>query len=91
MKAGSLLLALLAGAVGVAQADHDTSYHDGIKHPTGQQQLSKRPYVAPVEKTDTLEGAAITKEDKAEEAKNNVHKPLRLFFLDRRPYQAPKN
>ena len=70
-------LALLLSVVGVAQAELD---HDGIKQPLSQQQLSKRPYVAPVVVVkETFDGAVVDKE--VEQPKK-----LRLHMLDRRPY-----
>jgi hypothetical protein len=73
-------LAVLLATVGVAQAEHDTSYHDGVKHPAGQHQLSKRPYAAPVVDKETFDGAVVDKE--------KVEKPthLNLHMLGRRPY-----
>ena len=76
MKAIIALVALLA-VVGTAQAEQD---QESIKRHAGQQQLSKRPYAAPVEKTDVLEGTVIDKKE--------VEKPKKInaFMLDRRPY-----
>jgi hypothetical protein len=73
-------LAVLLAVVGVAQAEQDTSYHDGIKRPVGQQQLSKRPYAAPVVDKETFDGAVVDKEVVEQPKK------LNLFMLDRRPY-----
>lgn len=69
-------LAVLLAVVGTAQAELD---HDGIKQPAGQQNLSKRPYAAPVVKSESFEGAVV---------KEEVEQPkkLRTFMLDRRPY-----
>jgi hypothetical protein len=78
MKTG-ILLAVLLAVVGVAQAEQDTSYHDGIKRPMAQQQLSKRPYAAPVAK-ETFDGAVVDKEVVEQPKK------IRAFMLDRRPY-----
>jgi hypothetical protein len=72
-------LAVLLAVVGVAQAEHDASYHDGVKHPAGQHQLSKRPYAAPVAK-ETFDGAVIDKEVVEQPKRLNLH------MLDRRPY-----
>ena len=70
-------LAVLLAVVGTAQAELD---HDGIKQPAAtHQNLSKRPYAAPVVKTESFEGAVV---------KEEVEQPkkLRTFMLDRRPY-----
>jgi len=75
----SILLAVLLAVVGVAQAEQDTSYHDGIKRPVGQQQLSKRSYAAPVAK-ETFDGAVVDKEVVEQPKRLNLH------MLDRRPY-----
>ena len=77
-----VLLAVLLSAVGVAQAEYDTSYHDGVKHQTGKQQLSKRPYAAPVENKEVLEGASVTEEVVVDKK----HQPLRLHMLGKLPY-----
>ena len=73
-------LAVLLAVVGVAQAEQDTSYHDGIKRPVAQQQLSKRPYAAPVVDKETVNSEVV---DKKEVEKN---KHLNLHMLSRRPY-----
>ena len=73
-------LAVLLAVVGVAQAEQDTAYHDGIKRPAGQQQLSKRPYAAPVVEKETFEGAVVDKEVVEQPKRLNLH------MLDRRPY-----
>ena len=70
-------LAVLLAVVGVAQAELD---HDGIKQPASQQQLSKRPYAAPVVDKETFDGAVVDKEVVEQPKKLNV------FMLDRRPY-----
>ena len=70
-------LAVLLAVVGTAQAELD---HDGIKQPAAtHQNLSKRPYVAPVVKTESFEGTVV---------KEEVEQPkkIRAFMLDRRPY-----
>ena len=72
-------LAVLLAVVGVAQAEQDTSYHDGIKRPVAQQQLSKRPYASPVAK-ETFDGAVVDKEVVEQPKRLNLH------MLDRRPY-----
>lgn len=84
MKAQSLLLVTLLGVFGVAQAEHDSSYHDGFKRPAVQQQLSKRPYVAPAEKSDVLEGNVV-EETKSVENEKHI-KLLNLHQLGRRPH-----
>jgi hypothetical protein len=73
-------LAVLLAVVGVAQAEQDTSYHDGVKRSVGQQQLSKRPYVTPVADKEKFEGAVVEKEAVEQPKK------IRAFMLDRRPY-----
>jgi hypothetical protein len=60
-----------------AQAELD---HDGIKKHTTQQQLSKRPYSAPVAK-ETFDGAAVVVDKEVDQPKK-----LNLHMLDRRPY-----
>jgi hypothetical protein len=73
-----ITLAILLSLVGVAQAELD---HDGIKRQHGHQQLSKRPYVAPVVVVkETFDGAVVEKEEVEQPKK------LRLHMLDRRPY-----
>lgn len=76
MKTVITLAALLA-IVGVAQAELD---HDGIKHQHSQQNLSKRPYAAPVVKTESFQGAVVDKEQVVKPTQLNLH------MLDRRPY-----
>ena len=73
-----LAVAILMCSVTAAQADFDPADHDGIKRP-GQQQLARRPYVAPVVHKDAVA-------DEVDEQALQKHKPLRLHFLDRRPY-----
>jgi hypothetical protein len=75
-------VAVLLAVAGLAQADsaHDTEYHDGIKRPAAtHQNLSRKPYVAPVVKVESFEGAVV---------KEEVEQPkkIRAFMLDRRPY-----
>jgi hypothetical protein len=76
-------LAVLLAVVGVAQADsyHETDYHDGIKRPAAtHQNLSRKPYAAPVVKTETFDGAVVDKEVVEQPKRLNLH------MLDRRPY-----
>ena len=80
MKAQSLLLIALLGVLNVAQAEHD----NGVKHSVGQQQLSKRPYTAPVEKSDVVEGNVV-EETKSVEYEKHI-KLLNLHQLGRRPH-----
>lgn len=76
-----ILLAGLLAVVGVAQAELD---HDGITRPVVQQQLSKRPYVAPVERSvEKYEGAVV---DQNQEAVEKKSRNLQLHRFDRRPY-----
>jgi hypothetical protein len=79
MNTRILVLATLLTVAGLAQAEHDTAYHDGFKPHAGQQNLSKRPYAAPVVKTESFEGTVV---------KEEVEQPkkIRTFMLDRRPY-----
>ena len=77
MKVGMFLAALLVASA--SQAETDTSHHDGIKY----QNLSKRPYAAPVTKAEKV--------DSLDEKLLEQHKHLHLHFLDRKPYAAPKN
>jgi hypothetical protein len=75
-------LAVLLAVAGLAQADSysDADYHDGIKRPAAtHQNLSRKPYAAPVVKTESFEGAVV---------KEEVEQPkkIRAFMLDRRPY-----
>jgi hypothetical protein len=70
--------------VGVAQAEFSAENNDGIKRNHVNQQLSKRPYVAPVENTsEKFEGSVVT-----EEVELKKHKPLNLHQLGRRAYSA---
>lgn len=79
----SVLLVSLLAVVGLAQAE-DSSYNDGVKRPAASHQnLSKRPYVAPVERAAVIEGNA--EDVKNVEAEKNLKK-LNLFNLGRRPY-----
>lgn len=86
MLVRSLLLVALIGLTNVAQADHDTSYHDGVKRPAtaGNHDLARRPYaVAPEAKSDVVEGNAdITKVEELDKK----YKTLQLHSLGRRPY-----
>jgi hypothetical protein len=75
-------VAVLLAVAGLAQADsyNETDYHDGIKRPAAtHQNLSRKPYAAPVVKTESFEGAVV---------KEEVEQPkkIRAFMLDRRPY-----
>ena len=81
MKASSIVLAVSLGVAGLAWADH-TEDHE--KSNTNQQQLSRRPYSAPVEKDTTYEGDKINQETNARAEKN--YKTLQLHMLGRRPY-----
>jgi hypothetical protein len=75
MLVRSLIVAVMLGVVSFAQADEQTSI-------VNQQQLSKRPYAAPVVKSESFEGAVI-KEEVVVEKK---HQPLRLHMLGKLPY-----
>jgi hypothetical protein len=84
MKTLSLLIALLA-TVSFAHADFGPEDHDGVKRTSSnisQQHLSKRPYVAPVNKQENFEGAVETK---SEVKKSNN---LNLHMLGRKPYAS---
>jgi hypothetical protein len=86
MLVRSLFLVALIGLSSVARADHDTSYHDGVKRPSaiGNHDLARRPYTsAPEAKSDVVEGNAdITKVEEGEKK----YKTLQLHSLGRRPY-----
>jgi len=85
MLVRDLLLASLLFTAGLAQAELD---HDGIKQPSvGHQNLSKRPYAAPVDKTEKYQGDTAT-EDTARQERNR--KTLNLHMLGKRPW-AEKN
>jgi predicted ATPase len=72
----SILLAVLLTVAGVAVAEE-------VKQNTvSQQQLSKRPYAAPVVDKETFDGAVVDKEVVEQPKKLNV------FMLDRRPYSV---
>ena len=75
MLVRSLIVAVMLGFVGVAQADEQTNV-------ANQQQLSKRPYAAPV-KEEKFEGAIVTEEVVVVDKK---HQPLRLHMLGKLPY-----
>lgn len=84
----SLLLVTLLSTAGLVYAEHDSSYHDGVNRPsTVNQNLSRRPYSAPVEKSDVIEGNTAT-EDSEKQARHQ--KTLNLHMLGKRPY-AEKN
>jgi hypothetical protein len=81
MNARILVLAALLATAGLAQAtEFGPEDHDGMKRPAASHQnLAKRPYAAPVVKTESFEGAVV---------KEEVEKPkqLNLHMLGRRPY-----
>ena len=74
MLVRSLIVAVMLGVVGVAQADEPTNV-------ANQQQLSKRPYAAPV-KEEKFEGASV----KEEVVVDKKHQTLRLHMLGKLPY-----
>ena len=80
MKASSILLVVSLSVTGLAWADH-TEDHE--KSNTNQQQLSRRPYSAPVTKSESFEGAVI--EETNSKAEKN-YKSLQLHMLGKRPY-----
>ena len=80
MKASSLLLAVALSTAGLAWADH-TEDHE--KSNTNQQQLSRRPFSAPVTKSESFEGAVV-EETNVKADKN--YKSLQLHMLGKRPY-----
>ena len=80
MKTSSLLLAAVLSTAGLAWADH-TEDHE--KSNTNQQQLSRRPFSAPVTKSESFEGAVI-EETNVRSEKN--YKTLQLHMLGKRPY-----
>jgi hypothetical protein len=79
MKASSILLAVSLSVTGLAWADH-TEDHE--KSNTNQQ-LGRRPYSAPVTKSESFEGAVI--EETNSKAEKN-YKSLQLHMLGKRPY-----
>ena len=81
MKARSIVLAVSLGVASLAWADH-TEDHE--KSNTNSQQLSRRPYSAPVEKGTTYEGNAVLEETNVKAEKN--YKTLQLHMLGKRPY-----
>jgi len=81
MKASSLLLVAVLSTAGLAWADH-TEDHE--KSNTNSQQLSRRPYSAPAEKSTTYEGNAVLEETDVRADKN--YKTLQLHMLGKRPY-----
>ena len=80
MKASSILLAVSLSVTGLAWADH-TEDHENAN--TNQQQLSRRPFSAPVTKSESFEGAVI-EETNVRSEKN--YKTLQLHMLGKRPY-----
>ena len=80
MKASSILLAVSLSVTGLAWADH-TEDHE--KSNTNQQQLSRRPFSAPVTKSESFEGAVV-EETNVKAEKNS--KNLQLHMLGKRPY-----
>ena len=80
MKASSILLVVSLSVTGLAWADH-TEDHE--KSNTNQQQLSRRPFSAPVTKSESFEGAVV--EETNSKAEKN-YKNLQLHMLGKRPY-----
>ena len=80
MKASSILLAVSLSVTGLAWADH-TEDHENTN--TNQQNLSRRPYSAPVTKSESFEGAVV--EETNVKAEKN-YKTLQLHMLGKRPY-----
>jgi hypothetical protein len=80
MKARSIVLAVSLGVVSLAWADH-TEDHE--KSNTNQQQLSRRPFSAPVTKSESFEGAVV--EETNSKAEKN-YKTLQLHMLGKIPY-----
>jgi hypothetical protein len=80
MKASSLLFVAVLSTTGLAWADH-TEDHE--KSNTNQQQLSRRPFSAPVTKSESFEGAVV--EETNSKAEKN-YKTLQLHMLGKRPY-----
>lgn len=80
MKASSILLAVSLSVTGLAWADH-TEDHENAN--TNQQQLSRRPFSAPVTKSESFEGAVV--EETNVKAEKN-YKTLQLHMLGKRPY-----
>ena len=80
MKASSILLAVSLSVTGLAWADH-TEDHENAN--TNQQNLSRRPFSAPVTKSESFEGAVV--EETNVKAEKN-YKTLQLHMLGKRPY-----
>ena len=80
MKASSILLAVSLSVTGLAWADHTEDHQNSN---TNQQQLSRRPFSAPVTKSESFEGAVI-EETNVRSEKN--YKTLQLHMLGKRPY-----
>jgi len=83
MKASSIAVAVALSVAGLAWADH-TEDHENAN--TNSQQLSRRPYSAPVEKSTVLEDNAALEKNNDRAEKN--YKTLQLHMLSKRPYAA---
>jgi hypothetical protein len=82
MKVHSIAVAVALSVSGLAWADH-TEDHENANT---TQQLSRRPYSAPIEKNTVLEGNAAVEETNAQAEKH--YKTLQLHMLGKRPYAA---
>jgi hypothetical protein len=80
MKASSILLAVSLSVTGLAWADNTEDHQNSN---TNQQNLSRRPYSAPVTKSESFEGAVV--EETNVKAEKN-YKTLQLHMLGKRPY-----
>ena len=80
MKASSILLAVSLSVTGLAWADHTEDHQNSN---TNQQNFSRRPYSAPVTKSESFEGAVV--EETNVKAEKN-YKTLQLHMLGKRPY-----
>ncbi len=81
MKASSILLAVSLSVTGLAWADHTEDHQNSN---TNQQNFSRRPYSAPVAKSEKFEGNAAYEETNVKAEKN--YKTLQLHMLGKRPY-----
>lgn len=79
MLVRSLLLASLLVSAGLVQANDDVHQNNTVNH----QQLSKRPYAAPVDRSEKFEGNTAN-ENLVEQDKK--YKTLNLHMLGKRPW-----
>lgn len=75
----NLLLVALLGTTISVYAEDDVQQKNTVNH----QQLSKRPYTAPVNKAEEIEGNTV---DEDTVKQDRVQKTLNLHMLGRRPW-----